>query len=52
LRGLGDRPVLHPTAGARGGETFFRHPHLEAAVGRALLDSGEATIATDTPNAE
>jgi kynurenine formamidase len=35
-----------------GSEMFFRHPYLEAAVGRALLDSGIATIAIDTLNAD
>jgi kynurenine formamidase len=35
-----------------GNETFFRHPYLEAAVGRALLDWGVTTIAIDTLNAD
>jgi kynurenine formamidase len=35
-----------------GSETFFCHPYLEAAVGRALLDAGVTTIAIDTLNAD
>jgi kynurenine formamidase len=35
-----------------GSATFFEHPYLEAAVGRALLDAGVTTIAIDTLNAD
>ncbi len=38
--------------GHAGNPTFFEHPYLEAAVGRALLEAGVMTIAIDTLNAD
>jgi len=45
-------PGRSPCFAPAGTETFFRHPYLEASVGRALLDAGVTTIAIDTLNAD